>query len=96
MVLLRALLLLRAAAAAPLGLTLTPWCANSFRVQLAPGAALATPGYAAAAARLAAALAREQLTDIPGALVDDCGPMALLEQPEVEAFKAAVERMGIA
>ena len=65
-----------AAAAAPLGLTLTPWCANSFRVQLSPGAELATPGFAAAAARVAAALARDTLTDIPGALVDDCGPGA--------------------
>jgi hypothetical protein len=60
-------------------ITVTPWCTNSFRVQVAPAAGdagLAAPPYRAAAARFAAALAREGLTDIPGALIDECGPGA--------------------
>lgn len=41
-----------AAAASQLTVTLTPWCANSFRVQVLPAAAgpLSTPPYRAAAA----------------------------------------------
>ena len=61
---------------AALPVTLTPWCSNSFRVQVAPAPASAPPGHAAAAARLAARLAAEQLQDIPGALIDECGPGA--------------------
>ena len=55
-------------------LTLTPFCDNSFRVQLA--APPSSPGLAAAAARLRATLAAAQLTELPGALIDDCGPGA--------------------
>lgn len=64
--------------AAQFSITVTPWCANSFRVQVLPSRAstLSTPSYGASAARLAAALAREGLTDIPGALIDECGPGA--------------------
>jgi hypothetical protein len=55
-------------------ITLTPWCANSFRIQVAPPPS--SPGLAAEAARLRARLAAEQLTELPGALIDDCGPGA--------------------
>jgi hypothetical protein len=68
------LLLVLVGALAQATVTLTPWCANSFRVQVQPSHAL--PPYKAAAARFAAALAREGLTDIPGALIDECGPGA--------------------
>lgn len=66
------------AVSAQVTMTVTPWCANSFRVQLAPAASsrLRTPAFVAAAARVARVLDRENLTDIPGALIDECGPGA--------------------
>ena len=66
------LILLGTASALPV--TLTPWCSNSFRVQVAAPAS--APGHAAAAERLRARLAAEQLEELPGALIDDCGPGA--------------------
>ena len=62
------------APAAPL-LTVTPWCENSFRVQLAPSS-LEHPGAAAAAGALRAQLAGRGLRDLPAALIDACGPGA--------------------
>jgi hypothetical protein len=56
-------------------LTLTPWCANSFRVQVTPAAAT-HPAAAAARARLDATLRAADLADLPAALVDECGPGA--------------------
>ena len=56
--------------------TLTPWCANSFRVQVAPPASAFSPATAAARAALDATLARHVLADLPGALIPDCGPGA--------------------
>ena len=70
----RALLPLCLGAAAAQQVTLTPWCANSFRVQVAgPSTA---PGLAAEAARVRALLASQQLEELPGALIDECGPGA--------------------
>ena len=68
------LLLLPLAAAAPLAVTLTPWCSNSWRVQVAP--ASRAPHGAAEAARLDATLRAHGLEELPAALIDDCGPGA--------------------
>ena len=62
-----------------INIILTPWCANSFRVQITPTLSnkqLYTPEYSSASSRLAATLIKEGLSDIPGALIDDCGPGA--------------------
>lgn len=57
-------------------ITVTPWCANSFRVQVAPAAASVPAGYDGAAVSLRATLDAYGLRDIPGALIDECGPGA--------------------
>jgi alpha-D-xyloside xylohydrolase len=57
----------------PLTITLTPWCANSFRVQVST---TAFPAATAAGAALRATLASHGLQDLPGALLNDCGPGA--------------------
>jgi alpha-D-xyloside xylohydrolase len=62
------------AAPSSLAVTLTPWCSNSWRVQVAPSSR--SPEGAAEAARLSATLSSHGLADIPGALVDTCGPGA--------------------
>ena len=58
---------------------ITPWCSNSFRVQISPSVnnkRLYTPEYFATSSRLNATMKKEGLTDIPGALIDQCGPGA--------------------
>lgn len=62
------------ACAAAQVITVTPWCANSFRVQVAPAAA--SPAYRGAAAALRATLDAHGLEELPGALIDECGPGA--------------------
>ena len=57
-----------------LAVTLTPWCANSFRVQVSPAAP--SRATAAAQAALSATLARHGLAELPAALIPDCGPGA--------------------
>jgi alpha-D-xyloside xylohydrolase len=57
-----------------LTITLTPWCANSFRVQIEPSSP--STGHTAATAALKAKLESYGLTDLPAALISDCGPGA--------------------
>lgn len=61
-------------AAHGLSITITPWCVNSFRVQVGPTAP--TSGHTAATAALNAKLESYGLTDLPAALINDCGPGA--------------------
>ena len=72
------LFLLLGVASGQLSVTVTPWCPNSFRVQVVPStqSQLRTPAFAAASARFTKTLEKEGLTDIPGALIDECGPGA--------------------
>jgi hypothetical protein len=61
--------------AAAAGVTVTPWCANSVRVQVTDEAP-DTPGVAARRSELRQALASEGLPELPGALINKCGPGA--------------------
>ena len=57
--------------------TLTPWCANSVRVRVAPTSL--PPGAEAAAAALKGALAAKNMTDLAGAMLQSpCSPNAPL------------------
>ena len=72
---LRPVLLLAACTRASPQLTITPWCSNSFRVQLAPPPT-APPATALASAALQRVLAAHGLEELPAALIDECGPGA--------------------
>jgi len=52
--------------------TLTSWCDNSFRVRVAPS--VLPPAIQPAQAALEQSLARKNLTDLAGAMLDTCGP----------------------
>ena len=59
--------------------TITPWCSNSFRIQIQPStqnSKLYTSEYIQTRQRLSDILKKEGLDDIPGALIDACGPGA--------------------
>ena len=59
--------------------TLTPWCSNSFRIQIQPSphnSKLYTSEYIQTRQRLSDILIKEGLDDLPGALIDECGPGA--------------------
>jgi alpha-glucosidase (family GH31 glycosyl hydrolase) len=72
------LLALVVANAATTKVTLTPWCANSMRVRVAP--TLLPPGAEAAAAALKRALAAKNMTDLAGAMLEaPCSPGPPLE-----------------
>jgi len=62
------------AAAASETFVLQPWCSNSFRVQVAPASPSAATS--AAQARLRATLDAHGESELPAALIDDCGPGA--------------------
>ena len=61
-------------------LVITPWCSNSFRVQILPAAGV-FPDATAASARLRAKLLEQGLNDLPAALTDACGPGAPVIDP---------------
>ena len=56
-------------------LTLTPWCSNSWRVALTPAPG-AHPAADIARDALAATLLAHKLSELPAALIDECGPGA--------------------
>jgi alpha-D-xyloside xylohydrolase len=64
-----------ATATAQITLTITPWCSNSFRVQLTPPVA-SFPATAAASSTLQQVLTSHGLEELPAALIDSCGPGA--------------------
>jgi alpha-D-xyloside xylohydrolase len=80
-------------ATASASLTLTPWCSNSWRVQVKPSTRSAEG--AAEAARLSATLSSHGLADLPGALIDSCGPGAPVE-PAPGAPAAANGNLAVA
>jgi len=63
--------------------TLTPWCENSLRVRVAP--AVMPPSTEAAQEALARTLAEKNMTDLAGALVDECEPGAPVEVGATDA-----------
>ena len=78
-------LLLPAAVAATV--TVTPFCKNSVRVQITPSDADSDEDYKQQAAVLAQTLAEKELKELPGALIDTCGPgepVALAEAAPVK------------
>ena len=54
--------------------TVTPFCKNSVRVQITPSDVDADEDYKQQVALLATTLRDKELKELPGALIDSCGP----------------------